>query len=54
MLPEDTTVIASIYDSLKNAMKPALMGSKDYGNCSEAAKTRFLFGVDTFLNLLKS
>lgn len=54
LIPEDVTVIKSIYEHLMNSMKPALTESKDYGNCSEAAKARFLFGVETFQNLLKS
>lgn len=54
VLPEDITVISSIFLSLMKSIKPALGASKDYGNCSETSKLNFIYGVDQFVGLLKS
>lgn len=43
-----------IFKSLSLSVRPALEAASDYGNCTEKRKQDFLYGVDQFLNFLKS
>lgn len=54
VLPDEENVITMIFKSLSLSVRPALEAASDYGNCTEKRKQDFLYGVDQFLNFLKS
>uniref|UniRef100_A0A182SSL6 Dynein heavy chain tail domain-containing protein n=1 Tax=Anopheles maculatus TaxID=74869 RepID=A0A182SSL6_9DIPT len=53
-IPEECSIVYSLVSILEKVLKPAIDHIRDYGHCNDVQKSNFKYGVNRFINFLKS
>uniref|UniRef100_A0AAG5D7L6 AAA+ ATPase domain-containing protein n=1 Tax=Anopheles atroparvus TaxID=41427 RepID=A0AAG5D7L6_ANOAO len=53
-VPVGCTIVYTLVSILENVLKPAIDYIRDYGQCSDTQRSNFKYGVNRFINFLKS